>query len=553
MSYQKNNFKAGSVLYASQLNHMEDGISNAMDKAENVISIDLLSSVLNRAPHVANLRSYYDALRTGKTYQTKIWKFATNPSSTGEKLLDNAGLQFEPSTDTTEGKDDYLNGNHPLFEWCYCNYLRNEDGSPYPIATEYDNDYKTAGTVDVGSMQMSFYWNWDASNPEYDLVTISDSPNAKYGLKPWTECKKADGTVLSWCIGSAYISGLGEDGLLHSQPNLNPELYQSHNNMITNYSKKGRGYQGAGAERNTFQILFNIIKGATKNSQVLYQGCSNYTFQYSASIESTDKHTYFPVTNEQAANIIVGSLMSVGYGALNSAKDDVSNDRNYASVHAYAKSAKVLKIETLDSNNKAIYLDVDSGFNTSRISLSDTVSAPIIISSMPWYSGTTNKVIGRHDGSFASNTNGKYPYRVQGREYMMGAYIVASDTVAVCNTETKKVYVAPKGMTHTSNDSDIKKNYKYIGEIPSNSNGKDTYYWIGDISVDIDTGSWYPSAQGSSNSQGFGDCCYTDFGASGIREYLMGGSLGDGSYAGSSCLSSGGGLDGSSWLFAGCD
>lgn len=555
MTYQKNNFKPGSVLYASQLNHMEDGIFDAVNKTDGVISTDLFSSILHKTPKVSILKDYYNLQRNGKVYQTKIWKFAANPTSAGEKLLDNAGLQFEPSTDATEGKDDYLNGNHPLFEWCYCDYLRNEDGSPYPVATEYEDGYKTSGAVDVGAMQMSFYWNWDASNSEYDLVTISDSPNEKYGLKPWTECKKADGTVLPWCIGSAYVSGLGSDGKLHSQPNLKPELFQSHNNMVTNYGKKGKGHQGAGAERNSFQILFNIIKGATKNSQSLFQGCSNYNFQYSASIESTESHTYFPVTNAQANNIIVGSCVSVGYGVLDSAKTGVNNDRGNLSIHKYANMVKVLKIETLDSNNKAIYLDIENGFNTSKIKLSDTVSAPIILSSMPWWSGTTNKVIGRHDGSLTSNTNSKFPYRVQGREYMIGCYIVASDTVMFFNSDySKNVYVAQKGIDHSTNETVIKANYKMIGVIPASSNGKGGDYWIGDVSIDSDTGAWYPSAQGSSNSQGMSDMLYAGGAtASGNREYLMGGGLGHGSLAGSSYLGCGGGLGGAYWHFGGCD
>lgn len=89
-------------------------------------------------PHVATTSEYYNMQRTGKVYQTKIWKFATNPTSTGEKLLDNAGLEFVPSIDTVEGKDDYLNGHYPLFEWCYCNYKRYDDGTAYPVATEFD-------------------------------------------------------------------------------------------------------------------------------------------------------------------------------------------------------------------------------------------------------------------------------------------------------------------------------------------------------------------------------------------------------------------------------
>ena len=527
---------------------LED-IRKAGEELSTYISVQTFVDVKQKTPHIDTVKNYYNLQRTGKVYQTKIWKFATNPTSTGEKLLDNAGLEFVPSTDTTEGKDDYLNGNHPMFEWVHCNYKRNDDGTAYPVATEYDSNYATTGAVDVGAMQMSFYWNWDASNPEYDLVTISDMPNEKYGLKPWTESKRADGTVLPYCIGSAYVSGIASDGLLRSQPGLKPERKQSHNNMIENYQKKGKGYWGAGAERNTFQIIFNIIKGATKNSQSLFQGCTNYSFQYSASIQSTDTHTYFPVTNAQAQNILVGSYVSVGYGQLNDTKNGVNNDRGVTNIHKYADDVKVLRIETLDDNNKAVYLDIKTGFNTTPIKLSDTVNAPITITSMHWWSGSTDVVIGRHDGSPVSNTDGKHAYRVQGREYAVGSYIVASDTVMDFQSDySKKVYIAPKGLAHSSSDATIRSKYTCIGTIPANPDGKGSDYWIGDISVDVNTGGWFPSAKGSSNSQGWADMLYAGgANTSGTREYLMGGSLWNGSLAGCSYVACWGGLGWADW------
>ena len=533
---------------------LED-IRKAGEELSTYISVQTFVDVKQKTPHIDTVKNYYNLQRTGKVYQTKIWKFATNPTSTGEKLLDNAGLEFVPSTDTTEGKDDYLNGNHPMFEWVHCNYKRNDDGTAYPVATEYDSNYATTGAVDVGAMQMSFYWNWDASNPEYDLVTISDMPNTEYGLKPWTECKRANGTVLPYCIGSAYVSGIASDGLLRSQPGLKPERNQSHNNIITNYQKKGKGYWGAGAERNTFQILFNIIKGATKNSQSLFQGCTSYNFQYSASVQSADAHTYFPLTNAQAQNILVGSYVSVGYGQLNDTKNGVNNDRGVTNIHKYADDVKVLRIETLDENNKAVYLDIKTGFNTTPIKLSDTVNAPITISSMHWWSGTTDTVIGRHDGSPVSNTDGKHAYRVQGREYAVGAYLIASDTVMDFQSDySKKVYIAPKGLAHSSSDATIRSKYTCIGTIPANPDGKGSDYWIGDISVDVNTGGWFPSAKGSSNSQGWADMLYAGgTSTSGTREYLMGGALGVGSHAGCSFLSCWGGRGGAYWHYCAAD
>ena len=502
------------------------------------------------------LANYYALRRNGKVYQTKIWKFATNPTPTCEKLLDNAGLVFEPSTDTVEGQDDYLNGQHPLFEWVHCNYVRDTDGTARPTALEGTSGYATTGAVDVGAMQMSFYWKWDASNPEYDLLTISDSPHPELGLVPWVESKKANGTVYPWCIGSAYVSGIAEDGKLRSQPGLKPARKQSHNNMITNYQTKGAGYWGAGACRNTFQILFTIIKGATKSTQALFAGVTDYSFQYGAAIQSSDNNTYFPVTNAQAENIPVGNYVSVGYGANNNGT--ANNDRGQDSVHAYADDVKVLRKEVLpDGLNTAIYLDIpeESAFNTMPHVYTESFSAPIMLSSMHAWSGTTDSVLGRHDGSPVSNTDGKHAYRVQGREYAVGGYIVASDTAAWLNADgTRTVYVAKKGTEHSSSDSVIKSTYKVVGTIPASAVGQVSDWYIGDDPVDADTGGWWPSVECSGSTQGVCDRYYAGGNVSDtFREYLMGGCLWYGSSAGGSFLLLPYWLGSAGWGLLACD
>lgn len=496
-----------------------------------------------------NISDYYAMRRTGKVYQTRLWKFAANPTSAGEKLLDNAGLVFEPSTDTEEGPDDYLNGQNPLFEWVNVNYIRDDDGAPRPTAIEGQAGFKTSGAVDVGTMQMSFWYKIDASGEDYIDYYVSDTPHPELGLVPWPECVKADGTVLPWCIGSEDISGEASDGLPRSQPGLKPIRNVSHNLMITAYQQKGPGYWGAGAVRNAFQILFNAIKGATKSSQALYAGCTNYNYQYEAAVQSEDAHTYFPVTNAQAANLVVGSYVSVGYGSNNNGA--VNQDRGQASVHAYADDVKILSIETLDDNNMAVYLDIpeESAFNTMPHVHTETLSAPIILSTMHWWSGATKAVKGRHDGSPGSNTNGKYPYRVQGREYSVGGYLVASDAVAWLNEDgTRTVYAAPRGTAHSANTETIQSTYRQIGTIPLNSSGSVADYWVGDAGIDEDTGVWYPSAQGGGSAQGCADMYYAGGdAANSFREYLQCGGLWSGSSAGSCYLSLGAGLGDGDW------
>lgn len=502
------------------------------------------------------IANYYALRRTGKVYQTKLWKFATNPSPNGEKLLDNAGLVFEPSTDTEEGQDDYLNGQHPLFEWVHCDYIRDADGTARPIAIEGSDEYKTTGAVDVGAMQMSFWFSWDTSNAEYDLITISDLPHTELGLVPWSECKKADDTTVPWCIGSAYISGKASDGKLRSQPGLPPERNQSNNSMITDYQEKGDGYWGAGACRNTFQFIFNAIKGATKSSQSLFAGVTDWNIQYEASIQSAENHTYFPVTNTQAANIPLGTCVSVGYGGNNSGT--ANNDRGQATIHEYADDVKVLRKEALpDGENTAIYLDIpdDAAFNTMPHVYDDTFSAPIILSSMHAVAGLTDSVLGHHDGSPMSNTDEKHPYRVQGREYAVGGYIVASDTVAYLNADgSRTVYTAEKGTAHSNNQETILSTYKNAGTIPNSATGTAAAWYIGDLSLDENTAAWWPSAEGSGSMQGVCDRYYAGGSVSDtLREYLQGGNLWLGSVAGVGYLNLLGSLSGEYWDFLACD
>lgn len=498
-----------------------DALNKVIEKLDtDKCDKSVLYDVLHNTPHAETVGDFFDLRRTGKIYRTRFYTFAKNPTCEGTKLLDNAGLQYEPSTDTVEGKDDYLNGEHPLFEWYNCNYKRNADGTAYPTAIEGEDGYTTTGNVDVGVIQPSFYYNFETNAEEgYIDVTISDMPHTlrtDIVLHPWNECLQADGTVLPWCIGSKYVSSIGDDGLLRSLPDRQPEENTSYENMITNYQKKGAGYWGAGAERNTFQIIFILIKGATKNSQSLFTGCTDYTIAVPVSIKSTEESVYV-VTSKDVSGLVIGTPVYIAHH---------ESDGNIAIDIA---PTKVIKIETIDSNDTAIYLDVKSesfistaggGYNESKY-----------LVSRPWYSGTTNNVVGKHDGSMTSNVNSKFPYRIQGREYSVGLQMVASDTVTVLKDDsTRDVYVANRGSNHTTDESNIKKNYNLIGSIPSQTDTSQEY-WVGDIEINTITGAWFPSCQGSGDSQGFADCIITDSYPS-LASYTYGGKCIDGSCGG---------------------
>lgn len=482
--------------------------------------------------------------RTGKVYTVKIPRFATNPTVNCEKLDDNAGLVCEPSTDTVEGQDDYA--DIPLFKWYNCNYRRDSSGHAYPTAIEHlSDDYRKTGTVDVGVIQMTPYVRWDDSDPDYILWSITDSP--RDGFTPWVAAKSGD-IVYPYVIHSKFFSGVGEDGLLRSVYDLIPARNQSYHSLITDYGKKGAGYKGAGGERATWQILFNSIKCAVKSSQEKYAGCTGYNLQYPAAVQRSEKLTYFPVTAAQAKNLLVGSRVSVGYGSKGS-DGTVNNGRNASTVHQYADEAKILKIEPIDDTTSAVYLDCDA-FDTMPVALSDTLNAPITLSTMHWHSGTTDAVIGHHDGSPGSNTDSKHPYRVQGIEYAVGGYEVLSDVVlAFDDSNGKDVYVCPAGVAHTKTDAEILANYKKVGSFPADD------FWIGDIGFDPETCITYPATQGSGDKTGVGDRVYGGGNASKntLREYLQGGYLGHWSDAGASYVNCWSGLGGRGWFCLAAD
>ena len=110
------------VTYIKNNKSLIDQLQTILEKSEqHKVDKSVLYDVLHNTPHADTVGDFFDLRRTGKIYRTRFYTFAKNPTCKGTKLLDNAGLQYEPSTDTVEGKDDYLNGEHPLFEWYnYC-------------------------------------------------------------------------------------------------------------------------------------------------------------------------------------------------------------------------------------------------------------------------------------------------------------------------------------------------------------------------------------------------------------------------------------------------
>lgn len=431
--------------------------------------------------------------RTGKIYATRVYKSAYSTASAvpaaQAKLYDNAGLRHACSTDTVEGVDDYADIH--VFQWQNCNYIRDNDSSPRITALEGQTKYRTRGDVDVGVCGPTFYWNvtddmsdLDANgNPKYQLWIISDSPHPELGLVPWCESVRADGTVAPYWCHSKYISGRGSDGLPHSQPGLPPIFNVSYDNMITNYQKKGPGYWGGGVSVQTFGILFDIIKNATKHLQSNHTGYTQ-TFDrrsggtgdnYPNAITRDEELSTFPVSATNAEYLQVGLAVHIG-----TTTGWTGND---------IRSGVVI------TGKEPVY-DEDGNIKYVNIILD---CAPFAIPAkrymMPqaWIAGTTDSVIGHHDGSPVSNTDYSHAYRIQGTEYNVGILGVYSDFVRLQNSSSSYYYIAKKGTPHDTSFT----GYKRL--VDSLKQGG----CILDIDVDKETGAYWPTAIGTNYTVGY--------------------------------------------------
>ena len=504
-------------------------ISQAVDAAEEInaviekmdITIDTYNGL---TPLEKKIALDFALAKTGEVFCTKTWKFASNTSSVGEKMLDSVGKVAEPATNNTAGTDDFL--NFLPFQWRRCNYVRESDGFARLTALEDAPNYRTFGAVDVGIISATFFWKHE-SYETYDLWYMSDSPHPELGLVPWCDALRADGTLMPYYIVSAYPSVVANDGLLRSQPGKSVAYNHSYNIMITNYQNKGVGYWGAGLSRTALGYLFFMIKYANKSSQTKFAGCTSYDFSADVAASESDVKRVLIAASEN--RFVENSCVMVSTTARGGT---IMADR-----------VRIESIETVEVDGttyKALNLDIDEPISP---------TAGMKVATMSNFSGQTDDVIGRFDGSYESNTDGKHTYRIHGMEFNWGQCITASDAVIeyIEDNTRRALYVAPRGVAHVAN---AHTNYLEVGEFAEGTSDA----WIGDITIDEQTGAMYPVVDGTGNNVGCGDLLYRNAGTAGsLREYLQVGDLTFGPRYGLCFVSSYDALGHSGWFYGSCD
>jgi len=451
--------------------HPSYGQMERLVRAQEAIAEDVNPSGYSTLEKVIAER--YVSGRTGRVWKRKVWKIGANTTDACPALDDYDDGTAVPFTDSVAGSDPYMD-KYQVFQWQHCNYTRDADGTARVTTLEGYPDFKKSGSVDVGSIHPTFWWNWEEKSDHW-VLSFSDSPHPELGLVPWRDAVKSDGTIMPYFVVSAYPSVLASNSKLRSQPG-KPANNASYNNIVTNYSAKGSGYWGAGSSLNTLVLIYLMIKYKTKLEGTKFAG--NNSFNINVAIAKAETETKRVLVASSETRFAAGDGVTVGASGsfwLN------------GSVVAWAE-IKSIETVTIDGTTyKALNLDVSSTFDT-------TTSLYVCGSACP--SGQTDKVMGHYDGSLISNTDNKHSFRISGIEVMNGLWFVQSDTVIEFTHDTWNVYVAPKGTSHVQS---AHTNYKLIG---NDGFGGDSY--VGNVDFDLETGGYYHKEKTSGSGYGNG-------------------------------------------------
>ena len=503
------------------------------DLITRIASQDTLLSVKDELDRVANVildaskmdfKSLFEARRTGEVFSTKFYTYETSTSPAGTKMNASVGLKATPSTETVKGRDDFAVRN--AFTTIDCNFTCNDAGKRIVSKISGQSGFSRTGKVDVGVLVPQTYWGIEEHYSEgYYIVHFSDAPHPELGLvsTPW--CNDPNGNAMGYGILTKYYAG-EIDGVLYSSSGLAPKGFVSYESGHSLLQKKGTGYYGSGSERTAYLLCMLWIKYATKNSQTVFPGCSNYNVQVKVAEATTGKN-YVVIPTSSANNLAVRGCVSIG----DTGQTSSATDRGDAKTYNIKNRVRIAKIEAISGTaNSRVYLDTGT-FNA---------TATTWLSTEPLWSGETDNILGV-DG-YVKN-DGKHSFKLGGIEDMIGAYFVSMNEIWKKDTGTTVSYYVRGNATWNNTAS----GYKKVGTL---NMGNSTDQWIGDVTIDVNTGVHYPRVYGSGDSVGVGDMQYKGGGDSGLREALQRGVLGHGSGAGLSFANLWYGLGGAFWLCA---
>lgn len=482
--------------------------------------------------------------RTGKRYGVHFDAYSVSPASTGTRLYDAVGKVATPSTDSVRGINDFE--GESVFYGLEVNGYVDTDGE---FVVQYikgiDNEFsRTDEDKDVYMLYLTQWIQMEVTATGENII-LSDENHP--GSFPEGAAIRPDGTVRPFVPIAKYMAWDDESGIPHSVSGKTVNHNQSHNNMITRFRKKGNQYCGTTAQDKAHLDNLFMVAFATRHTQSIMTGCTSYYYQYKASVQEADVERII-IAKSQAANLVVGSIVSIG-NATTLSEGSPNIERGNSGMHAKANRVVITAIEDYDESNSAVY--VDNGgtkFSTASTMINGSVESPTYISTMPWKTGACDNVLGSC-GSPVSNTNSKYPYILFGVEMFLGFWEIISNVILKITSHVMVPYIC---YDCTKLATSVTEDYKAVGYSVVNTQA--TYKYISKLGYDPDNPCVRHAVEvNATSSTGYGDGHYTenlDEASDATREWLSGGSLTYGASAGRFYAHLLNALSGASWSCA---
>ena len=526
----------------------EAGAIAAMEEVErDRIEVSEIYKAVEHLRDAMLWSQWFDLHRTGWRGGVTFPRFSQSQSTLGTKTGDNADVVVETSTNEAKGRNDFADkpNTNLMFNGIDVNGYVDENGEPHITAVEGSPEFdRYGGNGDVYRAFLTPFYRRFCTDTE-EGWEFADKPQDD--MKPWAAAVRPDGTYRSFYFVAKYIGVRDDNGVISSISGHIPARQTiSYNTQITEFKKKGTQYCGFTSTDMAWVQWMNDMKFANKNSQATMTGCTSYSTQAPATVEESAAKRII-IEKSKANSLIVGSYVSIGHGKLNGST--VSIDRSAAEIHKYADSVKILKIESYDDNNSAVYVDVDTDFSTETVTLSETLTSPVYLSTMHWRSGSCDNVLGP-DGSPGNPKNSKEPFVISGVEMGNGGYIIVSDIImdgvydAESDTYKQTPYIVNDSRKISTKITDDYTALSY--DVPDTGNA---WKYISDVGYD----ERYPyiglpTGLLATTSTGYSDGVHTGSRNTAMREVLWFGYLNDGAYAGARCLVLYDGLGNSWWV-----
>ncbi len=470
-----------------------------------------------------SIAAWLSTMRDGRPYGVSVPKGLTVACA---KTRSNAGIANPvPGTAAAPGTDPYATIG-PFFH-ALVNGGVDADGTPYVTAIEGDGRFSLRPeTGDVFVLAPTLYWLFEDGDGACEIV-VSDAPLA--GLSPQPKAELPSGALRPYMLYARYGLSFDADGNARSiSGGKIANRTVSHDSMITSCKNATTGYSGKSYADDWYVKVMFLLKYATKDSQSVLKGCSQFNLQYHPAVAEAGVKRVI-LTASQASNVPVGSSWMLGTSATG------QTDRNNSECYDVFDGCLVTGKEEADGGNVAVTFDVDETFDTAKTYL---------LSTSPWWTGVCDEVEG--DGSPTSNTSGLEPFVLQGIEMSYGLYECLADVILHSDGSTGwQCYLNPDSRDETTGTTE---GHIATGvSIPADPDSDSSLY-----ATDVSDAGGLLVGTGSDGSSTTGLCDVTysnKTSISGDREFMTLGNLGYWSDAGLWCLHGWYGLGSVWWDF----